>query len=100
LARFELAPGQVAHAVMHRTVEEIWFVLAGRGEMWRRQGEREELASLHPGVCLTIPRGTRFQVRAVDEERLSAIVVTMPPWPDDDEAVIVNGCWQPDDRPG
>lgn len=40
MAHFELAAGRVARAVRHRTVEELWFVLAGRGEMWRRQGER------------------------------------------------------------
>src|SRR5262245_32644925 len=34
MAHFELAPGRTSKAVRHRTVEEIWFVLAGRGEMW------------------------------------------------------------------
>ncbi|HEY2051743.1 MAG TPA: hypothetical protein VGH03_20565, partial [Caulobacteraceae bacterium] len=34
-AHFELAPGKVSNAVTHRTVEEIWYFLAGRGEMWR-----------------------------------------------------------------
>ena len=51
-------------AVVHRTVEEIWFVLAGRGEMWRKQGEREEIVDLAPGQCLTLPLGTHFQFRA------------------------------------
>ena len=37
MAHFELAPGRVSAAVVHRTVEEIWYVLAGRGEMWRRK---------------------------------------------------------------
>ena len=30
-ALFSLAPGGVARAVVHRTVDEIWFVVAGRG---------------------------------------------------------------------
>jgi mannose-6-phosphate isomerase-like protein (cupin superfamily) len=60
LAHFTLAPGRVSRAVAHRTVEEIWFVLEGRGEMWRRQGGREEVVPLVPGVCLTIPLGTAF----------------------------------------
>jgi len=33
MAHFHLPAGQVSRAVRHRTVEEIWFVLSGRGEM-------------------------------------------------------------------
>lgn len=51
LAHFSLAPGQVAAAVTHRTVEEIWYVLSGAGEMWRKQGELEEITPLPPGRC-------------------------------------------------
>lgn len=61
MAHFELAPGQTSTAVTHRTVEEIWLFLSGRGEMWRRQGEREEIVALERGVCITIPLGTHFQ---------------------------------------
>lgn len=56
-ATFELAAGQVSAAVSHRTVAEIWYVIAGAGEMWRRQGGREEVTGLEPGVCLTVPLG-------------------------------------------
>src|SRR6266542_5827757 len=41
IAHFELQPGKTSLAVAHRTVEEIWFFLAGEGEMWRKQDERE-----------------------------------------------------------
>ena len=40
MAHFELPAGAVSHAVTHRTVEEIWFVVSGRGSIWRRQDER------------------------------------------------------------
>jgi mannose-6-phosphate isomerase-like protein (cupin superfamily) len=53
MAHFELAPGKVAKAVTHKTVEEIWFFLNGRGEMWRKQGKREEVIPVERGVCLT-----------------------------------------------
>ena len=43
MAQFELAPGRVSTAVRHRTVEEIWYIVGGRGEMWRGQGERSEV---------------------------------------------------------
>ncbi len=95
MAHFALGAGTVAQAVTHRTVEEIWFVLAGRGEMWRKQGEREEIAVLEPGVCLTIPLGTHFQFRASAAMPVAAIAITLPPWPGDGEAMVVPGPWQP-----
>ena len=93
MAHFELAAGATASAVTHRTVEEIWFVISGRGEMWRKQGEHEETVALEPGVCLTIPLGTQFQFRASAAEPVSAVAITMPPWPGDGEAVAVVGPW-------
>ena len=95
MAHFELAPGQTSKAVTHRTVEEIWFVLSGRGEMWRKQAGREEVVSVEPGVCLTIPLQTYFQFRSVGDEPLTAIAITMPPWPGEDEALFVPGRWEP-----
>jgi len=94
MAHFALPAGATSRAVSHRTVEEIWFVVSGRGEMWRRQGLREEVVALEPGVGLTIPAGTHFQVRASRNEGVAAIGVTMPPWPGEDEAVPVPGRWQ------
>jgi mannose-6-phosphate isomerase-like protein (cupin superfamily) len=94
MARFELPAGGVSRAVAHASVEEIWFVLSGRGEMWRKQGVREEIVVLEPGVCLTIPLGTHFQFRAADAESLAAVAVTLPPWPGEGEAVAVAGPWQ------
>ncbi|MFN0094383.1 MAG: hypothetical protein ACKVVT_06355, partial [Dehalococcoidia bacterium] len=37
MAHFTLAPGETSRAVRHRTVEEVWYILAGTGEMWREQ---------------------------------------------------------------
>jgi mannose-6-phosphate isomerase-like protein (cupin superfamily) len=93
MAHFELAPGRTSKAVTHRTVEEIWFVLSGAGEMWRKQGVREEIVPLQSGVCLTIPLGTHFQFRASAAEPLAAVGVTMPPWPGEGEAMPVQGKW-------
>ncbi len=97
MAHFELAPGQTSYAVTHRTVGEIWYFLAGRGEMWREQDGTGEVVEVSAGVCLTIPVGTRFQFRSLGDEALSAIGVTMPPWPGDSEAIMVDGPWLPAD---
>ena len=97
MAHFELAAGRVSRAGAHRAVEEIWYVLAGHGRMWRRHGERQETVPLRPGTCLSIPAGTHFQFRADGDSPLAAVGVTMPPWPGGDEAYDVPGAW--DDRP-
>jgi mannose-6-phosphate isomerase-like protein (cupin superfamily) len=97
MAHFELPAGRVSRAIVHRTVEEVWYVVAGRGEMWRRQGGREETIPLAPGVCLTIPVGTHFQFHAGHESALAAIGITMPPWPGENEAVFVDGPWMATD---
>jgi len=95
MAHFELAPARTSIAVTHRTVEEIWFFVSGRGEMWRKQGTREEIVAVAAGTCLTIPRGTHFQFRVLDDAPLAAVAVTMPPWPGEGEAIVVSGRWEP-----
>ena len=95
MAHFELPPGQISKAVTHRTVEEIWFFLSGRGEMWRSQaGQQEAIVAVESGVCLTIPCGTHFQFRALGDVPLVALGVTMPPWPGEGEATTVQGNWE------
>ena len=43
-----LPPGGVSLAVRHRTVEELWFVTAGRGEVWRKLGDKEAIVAVGP----------------------------------------------------
>jgi mannose-6-phosphate isomerase-like protein (cupin superfamily) len=95
MAHFQLRPGQASRAVRHQTVEEIWYVLTGHGEMWQSDGTRNETIVLSPGTCLTISLGTTFQFRCIGDEPLAAVAVTMPPWPGDAEAEIAEGIWQP-----
>jgi mannose-6-phosphate isomerase-like protein (cupin superfamily) len=93
MAHFSLAPGKVSKAVMHRTVEEIWYIVAGEGEMWRADSRQETVIALTPGLSLTIPVGTSFQFRSTGPSALEAVAITMPPWPGEDEAVLVKGVW-------
>ena len=95
MAHFALEPRQVSKAVSHKTIEEIWYFLRGRGRMWRRLGASEETVDVHPGMSITIPTGTQFQFRSDSDEPLEAIGVTMPPWPGDGEAFEVKGIWEP-----
>jgi len=89
-----LPPGRTSLAVRHRTVEEIWYVLGGRGQVWRGQGPREEVVDVEPGVALTIPLGVHFQFRTVGSEPLRFVIVTIPPWPGAEEAVRVKDHWE------
>lgn len=101
MAHFELAPGETSVAVAHHTVEEIWYFLGGRGEMWRKLGNQESEELVDPGICITIPVGTHFQFRSFGYEPLAALGVTMPPWPEEgEEAYQVEGKWKPTVKPG
>jgi mannose-6-phosphate isomerase-like protein (cupin superfamily) len=68
--------------------------------MWRSLGELEEIVDVGPDFSLTIPLGTTFQFRAFGYEALSAIGVTMPPWPGKGEAILADGPWIPTLAPG
>ncbi len=93
MAHFRLNPGEVSKAVAHRTVEEVWYILAGQGRIWRKLGGEEEVTQLRPGTSLTIPAGTSFQFSCDETSPLEAVAVTMPPWPGPHEAYEVKGKW-------
>ena len=93
MSHFLLPVGRTTSAVRHRTVEEIWYILSGCGEMWRSDGETADVTTLAPGQCLTIPVGTAFQFRCVGDEPLAAVAVNLPPWPGDAEAEPTQGPW-------
>lgn len=97
LVHCRLLPGQITHAVRHRSVQEVWYCLAGRGQVWRRAlaSGRDEIVDVTAGVALTIPHGTAFQFRALGGEPLDLLLTTMPPWPGAEEAVAETGPWQP-----
>lgn len=94
LAHCTLHPSQISLAVAHKTVQEIWFFLEGQGQVWRKQGKQEEVVDVTPGLSLTIPTGTHFQFRNTGQIPLRFLIVTMPPWPGEDEAYRVEGYWK------
>jgi mannose-6-phosphate isomerase-like protein (cupin superfamily) len=93
LSHCTLRPGGVSRAVRHKTIEEIWFFTEGRGEVWRRLGEREEVVPVAPGACLSIPTGAHFQFRNTGQDPLVFVIATMPPWPGEQEAARVADHW-------
>ena len=90
LVEVTLPSGQVSRPVWHRTVEEIWYILEGSGQVWRCPpgGSPESAAPepVSPGDALTIPTRWRFQFSADEEGPLRFLCYTAPPWPGPEEA--------------
>jgi mannose-6-phosphate isomerase-like protein (cupin superfamily) len=93
LAHGTLPTGRVSLAIAHRTVEEVWYVTAGRGQVWRKQGDQEEVVDVEAGTALSIPIGAHFQFRTIGAEPLRFVMCTMPPWPGEQEALRVPDYW-------
>lgn len=90
MANFRLARGKITIGVVHRTVDEVWYITGGRGLVWRCPAGKPDQASidnLEPGVSVPIPVGTHFQFRAAEDSVLDIIGVDTPAWPGDGEAV-------------
>ncbi len=94
MAHGTLRPGAISRAIVHRTVEEIWYVLSGRAEIWRCHKFGELVVEVGAGTSITIPAGTRFQFRTIGSEPFRFIMSTMPPWPGNGEAVRVPDHWE------
>jgi mannose-6-phosphate isomerase-like protein (cupin superfamily) len=88
-------PHQTNRATVHSTVDEFWYVLEGRGEIWRDDRSESMITPLVPGTSIDIPAGTAFQYRNTSDVELKFICISMPPWPGDSEASFVDGVWQP-----
>ncbi len=90
LCEVTLPAGQVSRPVWHQTVEEIWYVLEGQGQVWRcpsgHESETIDPVAVGVGDALTIPTGWRFQFSAEDAAPLRFLCYTAPPWPGPDEA--------------
>ncbi len=86
-----LPAGQVSRPVHHRTVEEIWYILEGEGQVWRCPPNVAPAfispLPVSPGDSLVIPTGWRFQFAAGPDGPLRFLCHTTPPWPGEDEAV-------------
>jgi mannose-6-phosphate isomerase-like protein (cupin superfamily) len=93
MAHGTLLPGRVSKAVMHPVIEEIWYVLGGSAELWRKRDDDESILIAGPGTSIAIPAGTHFQFRTAGDEPFTFIMCTLPPWSGDHDAVAVEDHW-------
>jgi mannose-6-phosphate isomerase-like protein (cupin superfamily) len=95
MAHFTIPQGHTIRAVKHQTVDEMWYIVGGRGVMWRSFDGTQKEIELKPRLAVSIPVGTIFQVKNEGTNDLCVIGQTMPAWPGNDEAIICAGPWQP-----
>ena len=105
MVEVSIPAGAVSRPVRHRAVEEVWYIIAGRGRVWHCPPDLPAAAEAAPvgvaaGDAIVIPTGWAFQFAAdgnddsADDADAGAgglrfICVTMPPWPGMDEAEIL-----------
>jgi mannose-6-phosphate isomerase-like protein (cupin superfamily) len=92
LVEVVLRSGRTTRAVRHRTVEEVWYFLAGSGVVWLRSPDAatSETRSVAAGDVMVIPIGWDFQFRASGDEALRFLCFTVPPWPGESEVIQVS----------
>ena len=95
-----LASGAVSRVTRNVGIHEIWYFIAGRGELWRHTdatGE-ESLVEIAEGCCVTIPPDTPFQYRNTGSHSLEFACFVAPAWPGPEVNVLlddVRGRWEP-----
>src|SRR5262245_28778238 len=90
-----LPSGSVTQAVRHRTVEETWFFLSGDGVVSRTSGGPVVVVHVHAAAALAVPPGGDYKFRTVRDQALTSVITIMPAWLGEDEAVAIDGVWQP-----
>ena len=90
MVEVSLGKGEVTRPVIHQTVEEIWYILEGAGQVWRcppgQDPQTIEPCYVEPGNALSIPTHWSFQFSSTGEVSLKFLCITIPPWPGDSEA--------------
>ena len=80
LAEASLEPGQSTQRHYHARSEELYYLLAGEGEM-EVDGERSDVG---PGDAILIPPGAWHQITATRDSELRFLCCCVPPYRDED----------------
>jgi mannose-6-phosphate isomerase-like protein (cupin superfamily) len=89
-----LPKGGVIQASRHKTVEQIWYVTSGEGEIWLKDlNGVESVIQLRKGTGLTVPLGFAFQFRNTGVIDLEIFIVNTTPWSGAGELIPVKNHW-------
>ncbi len=90
VAHCMLPPGQRTGAVRHRSVTEVWYILAGHGELARWDSpnatDQPTRLALMADMSVAIRPHIPFQFRATGLSPLHLLLLTTPAWPGAAEA--------------
>ena len=75
-------PDTVSIPVQRKDLEELYFVIAGKGEVWLKdiESEKEKVVVLKPGTIIQIPSTSVVQYRNTGKKNLILLVPTNPPY--------------------
>lgn len=90
LAEALVKPGERTSCVSHRTIEEVWYIVQGKGRFHRLtpNGTEESIEEVVTGEALFIPTGYRFWIENTGPGDLRFLCCDAPAWPGHDEAVV------------
>ena len=71
MAHFKFATGETSLTVAHHNVEEIWYFMSGRGEMWRKLGDKEEVVDVRLKTASRYRLAPVFNFVPSEKDRLS-----------------------------
>lgn len=83
LAEETLLPGQSVTAHRHRQLEEIYYILSGRGRM----SVGDEQSDVGPGDAVYVPRGHSHTLENTGTEPIKLLLVCGPAFYYEDEIV-------------
>ncbi len=84
LAEARLRPGQSTRLHLHRTSEEIYYILSGMGKM--RIGGQVD--SVEPGTAVLIPPGVPHQITNTGTNLLIFLCICAPPYEHEDTVLL------------
>lgn len=85
----------VIQASRHKTVQQIWYVTDGDGEMWLQDTKGQETTfALRRGISFAVPLGYAFQFRNTGARDLEIVIVNTTPWSGAGELIPVRNHWQ------
>jgi mannose-6-phosphate isomerase-like protein (cupin superfamily) len=84
LAEATVEPGQQTRLHLHRTSEEIYYILSGTGEVCL--GEEREVVT--PQTAVLIPAGTPHKIRNTGSVPLVFLCICSPPYEHADTLIL------------